>query len=273
MNSKLLTSIILMIDWFSAIFAWGLFYYFRKTFIEQEEFNVNESFYLGLILIPIAWLFIYLLQGTYQDVRRLHRLKIINISFVGSVIGSFFIFFVFLLDDTINGYQQYYTSLLLLFTIHFTLTVVPRFIFVSFIVGRIHRREVGFKTLVIGGSEQAIGIVNEINDLPKGTGHDFVGFININGVDKLLEDKLEYLGHIDDVEHILREYKIEEVIIALESTEHDKIKKIISRLDGGDLRIKVLPDMYDILSGSVEMSNIFGSLLIDVNPKGLTMCS
>ncbi len=271
MNSRLFTFLIVIIDWSSAVMAWGTFYYFRKTIIENQVFSVNESFYLGISIIPIAWMFIYLLQGTYQDVRRLHRMKIVNLTFVGAVIGSFFIFFLFLLDDEINSYQQYYTSLLLLFTIHFSLTIIPRFILVSVIVGKIHRREAGFNTLIIGGSEKAVDIVKEINDLPKGTGHKFVGFININGIDKLLEGQLKYLGHIDDVEKILREYEIEEVIIALESREHDKIKRIISRLSGGDVRIKVLPDMYDVLSGSVEMSNIFGTLLIDVNSRGMSM--
>ena len=62
----------------------------------------------------------------------------------------------------------------------------------------------------------------------------------------------------------MREYEVEEVIIALESVEHDRLKQIISRLEGGDVRIKILPDMYDILSGTVDMRNIFGALLIDV---------
>ena len=75
------------------------------------------------------------------------------------------------------------------------------------------------------------------------------------------------MGHIDDVEHILKRNEIEEVIIALESVEHDRLKTIISRLEGGDVRIKILPDMYDILSGTVEMSNIFGALLISVNAE------
>ncbi len=271
MNRRLLTITIVLIDWISAILAWGTFYYYRKTIIEELPFDVNQSFYLGLSFIPIFWLLIYLLQGTYQDVRRLHRMKILNLTFVATVMGSFFIFFLFLLDDEISGYQQYYTSLMLLFSIHFLITFFPRFVFVSILVGRIHRREVGFNTLVIGGNEKAVDIVKEINELPKGTGHNFVGFININGVDKMLEEELIYLGHIDDVERILREFEVEEVIIALESTEHDKIKSIITRLAGGDLRIKVLPDMYDILSGSVELSNIFGTILIDVNPKGMSM--
>ena len=82
-----------------------------------------------------------------------------------------------------------------------------------------------------------------------------------------MKDKLPYFGHFDDVDGILRKDEIEEVIIALESSEHDRLKAVLSRLEGGQLKIKILPDMYDILSGTVEMSNIFGALLIDINSE------
>jgi exopolysaccharide biosynthesis polyprenyl glycosylphosphotransferase len=82
-----------------------------------------------------------------------------------------------------------------------------------------------------------------------------------------VEGKLKYLGPIDDVEAILRKNEIEQVIIALESVEHKRLKHVISRLEGGDVKIKILPDMYDILSGTVKMNNIFGALLIEVNTE------
>lgn len=267
MNARFLTAFIVFLDWIASCLGWGLFYYYRKTGIEEEEFVPTEAFYLGILLVPLVWILIYLLQGTYHDVRRLHRLKIINMSFVGTLLGVVVLFFLLLIDDEINGYQQYYKSLFVLFVLQFTVVFVPRFILVSTIVKRIHSRKDGFKTLIIGGSDKAVAIYNEVEELPKGIGHKFEGFININGVDKELEEKLNYLGHIDDVEEILSKYEIEEVIIALESTEHDKLKSIISRLEVGDVRIRVLPDMYDILSGTVEMSNIFGALLIEVNSE------
>ena len=264
MNARLLTFLLVLVDWISAAAAWGSFYYVRKVKLELTEFNVNESFYYGILFIPIAWIFLYLLQGTYHDVRRLHRIKIFNLTFVGTVIGVVMLFFVFLLDDEINGYKQYYSSVFLLFAIHFSLTFIPRLLIVSNIVARIHKRKAGFRTMIIGGSERAIDIYNEIEGLPKGTGNKFVGFINLNGVDRQLEKKLTYLGHIDDVEAILRKNEIEQVIIAVESVEHDKLRNVISRLEGGDVKIKILPDMYDILSGTVKMNNIFGALLIEV---------
>lgn len=267
MNSRLLTFVLVLLDWVSCTLAWSVFYYLRKTRIEKVDFSINESFYYGIALIPLAWLFLYLMQGTYHDVRRLHRIKIFNLTFLGTVIGSIGIFFLLLLDDEIGQYKQYYQSVFLLFVLQFFFTFMPRIFLVSYIVRRIHRRESGFKTMIVGGSEKAVEIYKEINELPKGSGHQFVGFINLNGVDRLLESELPYLGHIDDVEQVLRDHDIEEVIIALESVEHDRLKTIISRLEGGDVRIKILPDMYDILSGTVEMSNIFGALLISVNSE------
>ena len=267
MNSRLLTFLLVVLDWMSALIAWSFFYYLRKTNIENVEFTVNSAFYIGIAALPIAWIFLYMLQGTYQDVRRLYRLKTLVLTFSATLIGSIGIFFIFLLDDEIIGYRQYYSSVFLLFGVHFTITFVPRLILVSYVVKQIHKRKSGFKTLIVGGSDKAVDIFKEINELPKGSGHQFIGFININGIDKLLKDDLPYLGHIDDVENVLRENDIEEVIIALESVEHDRLKNIISRLEGGDVRIKILPDMYDILSGTVEMNNIFGALLIDVNSE------
>lgn len=268
MNARFLTSLLILLDWMASALGWGLFYYYRKTGIEGEAFVPNDVFYLGIALVPLIWITIYLLQGTYHDVRRLHRLKIINLTFVGALLGVVVLFFLLLIDDEISGYQQYYKSLFVLFALQFSVTLIPRFTLVSIIVKRIHARKDGFNTLVIGGSEKAVAIYKEIQDLPKGIGHKFVGFININGVDRELESQLTYLGHIDDVEALLEKHEIEEVIIALESTEHDKIKFIISRLEAArDMRIRVLPDMYDILSGTVEMSNIFGALLIDVNSE------
>ena len=267
MNARLLTFILIAIDWAFSCAGWALFYYFRKTNIENDVFSVNATFYLGILLVPVVWIFIYLLQGTYHNVRRLHRLKVINLTFIGTFFGVVILFFLLLIDDEITRYQQYYKLLFALFTIQFFLVLIPRFLIVSYIVKQIHARKAGFKTLIIGGSDKAVAIYDEIQELPKGIGLDFVGFININGIDKLLEDRIEYLGHIDQVEAILQEFQIEEVIIALESKEHDRIKTIISRLAAREVRIRILPDMYDILSGTVEMNNIFGALLLDVNSE------
>lgn len=267
MKSKTLAILLILSDWLFSILTWAIFFYFRKVYIEETDFLITDRFYLGIAVIPIIWLTVFMLQGTYHNVKRLYRLKVLNLSLFGALLSSVLVFFVFLLDDDVNSYKNYYYSFSVLFGLLFFLVTIPRMILVNRVVRSIHRRRTGFKTLLIGGSAKAVEVYNEIQGLPRGTGHDIVGFVNINGVDKELSDCVEYLGHLDDIEIVLRKYNIEEVIIALETVEHDKLRSIISRLEGGDLVINVIPDMYDILSGSVHMSNIYGALLLKVNSE------
>jgi exopolysaccharide biosynthesis polyprenyl glycosylphosphotransferase len=66
---------------------------------------------------------------------------------------------------------------------------------------------------------------------------------------------------------VLAQYQIEEVIIAIETSEHDKVARILSFLEDEAVTIRIIPDMYDILAGSVRMSNIMGAVLIEISTE------
>lgn len=267
MQRQLLRLLFIAGDWITACLSWALFYYYRKTTIEGEVFHVNETFLYGIVVVPVLWLLLYATQGTYTDIRRLYRLKVLSQTLFATIFGSVILFFLLLIDDEVTKYTTYYQSLVSLALFHFGFTIILRFIFVSIQVKRIHAKADGFRTLLIGGSEKAVQIYNEIMQLPKGGGNQFIGFVNLNGIDKLLEDKLPYLGHANQLSEIIRENQVEEVIIALESTEHERLRSIISKINNDRVVIKILPDMYDILSGSVKLNNIFGALLMEVNAE------
>jgi exopolysaccharide biosynthesis polyprenyl glycosylphosphotransferase len=264
---RLFRSVFIGFDWLTAALSWALFYYYRKTVIEHVEFQYNETFYYGILVIPILWLTLYAIQGTYIDIRRLYRLKILSHTTFATIFGSIILFFTLLLDDEVTNYHSYYRLLLALTILHFGLTFVVRIILTSIQVKRIHSKKEGFRTLLIGGSEKAVQIYNEVETLSKSGGNNFVGFVNLNGIDKLLENRIPYLGHVNTLEDVLKTHQIEEVIIALESVEHERLQTIISRINNTNIVIKVLPDMYDILSGSVKLDNIFGALLMVVNAE------
>lgn len=269
MLSKRKATFLIIIDFLSAFVSWALFFGFRKVYIEKVPLEVNSTFYLGILIIPILWVGLYFLQGTYAEVKRIHRMKILSLTFFGTLIGATSIFFIFLLDDSVQTYAHYYQSFLALFVIHFIISFIPRIIFTSIQVKKIHSGQEGFKALLLGGSEKAVGIYKEINNLDKSIGTQFIGFVNLNGIDTLLKDELIYLGHVDDLEKVIEKYGVEEVIIAVESTEHQRLSSIITRLSGTGIKIKVLPDVFDILAGSVKMTNIFGVLLLEVNAEGM----
>lgn len=97
-----------------------------------------------------------------------------------------------------------------------------------------------------------------------------MGFIDCNGEStNYLEKYLPKLGKINQLKEILVENHIEEVIIAIETSEHSKLKLILDELfDFSDnILIKVIPDTYDIMIGTVQMNHIYGAVLIEIDQE------
>ena len=265
MNVKLQTIKYVLLDAFAAALAWFSLFTYRKLYIEYTPIEFNPNFFYALLLIPIFWISLYVLLGLYADIYRRHRLKELGQIISVSGLGVIVLFFAFILDDQIYNYKNYYASILVLFLSHFFFTFLFRIILTSQTVKRVHSGKIGFKTLILGGNDRALAMYEEILHLKKSPGFKFIGFVKVNGVDNVLEKHLPKLGAYSDLSNIVMKNQIREVIIALESSDHKKIGEILNQLEGLDVRLKIVPDMYDIMSGSVRMTSIFGLPLIQVN--------
>jgi hypothetical protein len=102
MSGRFWAVLFIIVDWITALLSWSLFFYLRKTLIEKQDFELEINFYLGIFFIPLAWLFLYALQGTYYETRRMFRIRILNMTFLSSLAGSILIFFTLLLDDDLS---------------------------------------------------------------------------------------------------------------------------------------------------------------------------
>ncbi|MEY4215841.1 MAG: hypothetical protein RLZZ68_297 [Bacteroidota bacterium] len=253
-----------LLDLFSAIAAWTLFYIARTTVIEEKVFVPNGTFYLGATVVPIGFLLLYALQGTYLNVKRLYRLKILQLTVFASFFGSILLFFLLLLDDDVSSYRSYYFSFSILLLSHLTLTILPRLGLVTWMIQQLRRENQGFKTLIIGGSERAVMLYNEVV-AQKNNVSTFIGYVNINGSDRMLDAQVPYLGHVRDLNEILANHEVEEIIMAIEPSDHDRLQKILARIHNFKIVVKVLPDMYELLSGKLKMTNIYGTLFIELN--------
>ncbi len=261
-------------DYFCAMIAWGSFFAYRKMMIEKEE-NVSVifqdiNFWYGLIIIPIGWFLVYSLFDQYGDIHRHSRLKTLSRTFFLSFFGVLILFFTLILDDFVSNYTTYYQSFLALFSFHFILTVVTRMILLTAASRRIRQGMVKFNTIIIGGNSEALTLYEEIISQKRSYGYHFIGFLRSNKEKTSpLETKLKYLGNIKDLDSIIKEYQIEEVIIAIQTQEHNLLKQLITALF--DFRpilyVKIIPDMYDIMLGSVKMNQVFGTALIEINQE------
>ena len=261
-------------DYLSAGTAWSLFYVFRKLYIEPQKYGykvpveLDQKFYLGLIFIPLFWLAFYTATGYYKTAFRKSRLTELGQTLQVTIIGVVILFFTLILDDTVGSYKNYYFSLFTLMGMHFILTYIPRLIITTNTAHKIHNGKLGFNTIIIGGNEKAVDVYNEIQSQERSTGNKIVGYVHVkNGKNNLLDEHLTNLGELDNLAKIIPEMNVEEVIIAIESYEHNKIGKIINLLGGYKIIIKAIPSMYDILTGKVRMSTIFGTPLIEITHR------
>ncbi len=257
-------------DLLAASIAWTILFVYRKNHFEKPVFGdikieFDDNYFLGLIVIPLLWIMIYTMGGHYTRIFRRHRLKEFAQILIASVVGSLIIFFVFLLDDRIERYTNYYESLLVLFCSHFSITLLFRLILTSRTVSLVHTGHIGFNTIIVGGNKEALAMYEEIKAMRSSPGYKFDGFVRVNGQDNLLSKYIPLLGKYHELPRLIKEKKIEEVIIAVESGDHKDLENILSLLEDTPVNVNIIPDMYDILSGSVKMNSIYGVPLIRVN--------
>jgi len=274
MNKKLQVLKYIFFDVLSSSIVWTLFYIFRKKYIESIKFGYpvplvfDTKFFVALFIISSYWVLLYFIIGSYKNIYRKSRLKEFGQTFLTTIIGTLILFFVLLLDDEIATYKEYYKSYLVLFFLQFTVTEFFKLILTTRVGKRIKAREIGFNTLIIGSNEKALELYQELIAQKYSTGNKLIGFTHVvKKSNHLLDNYLPHLGNCINLRETIEKNSIEEVIIAVESSEHDRLGTIINELEGLSVIIKIIPDMYDILSGSVKMTAIFGTPLIIINKE------
>jgi exopolysaccharide biosynthesis polyprenyl glycosylphosphotransferase len=272
MNRKQQVARYIIFDFLAAAISWTLFFIYRKQVIEPAKFGYeipiefSTRYFLGLIIIPSAWVLFYYITGYYRNIYRRSRLIDLGQTVLTSIIGVTVIFFTLLLDDTVYSYKNYYQLFFNLLALHFFITYLFRLVLTTRTINRIHSRRIGFNTLIVGNNDKALKIFKDMSTQPRPAGNRFVGFINIDGNGNTdLVNHIPSLGKLEDLESILQEHAIEEVIIALETDQHDLLSKILTIVENREIIIWGIPDLYDILSGMVKNNTIFSSPLIKIS--------
>ena len=74
-----------------------------------------------------------------------------------------------------------------------------------------------------------------------------------------------FLGKEKDMKDIIAQNPISDIVIALDVMDHDHILKLISIINGVPVSIKIVPDLYEVISGLARTEQISGLPLIEVN--------
>ena len=265
-----------VIDYFMTAIAWGSFYFLRKWLLKENiedagQWQINDKFWTGITLIPVGWLVLYTLVGSYHSLYKKSRLFEFTSTIVCSLIGTIILFFLFVLDDVINDYSYYYLAFLSLLAVNFILTFTGRWIILNMAKNQLLSGKIYFNTLMIGSSDNAIRIYKETEKNLHNDGYRYTGFVTPdsngkNGIHKFIPK----LGMVDQLEKIIDENNIRQVVLAMEKSDQSLVENIVNRLSEKNVEIKIQPNILDILSGSVKTSNVLGALLIDLKTGLMT---
>lgn len=257
-------------DFFSACVAWVVFFLLRKEVLhEGTGFQSQEWLKLsgGTIVIAFFWIALYYIFGFYHNIYRKSRIKellnLLNVSFWGCVI----VFFAALLDDMgVTNYRLYYNTLAMYYALHFGISSVFKLFAISNLKSLIKKGDISFNCLLIGSPHKVSKSHSELLKANHILGFQFVGYVrHEKDASQVNESELRCWGDISNLEKVVRRCYIQRVVICIEPTEHFKIKEITNQLAGLGTKVSILPDLYQILIGSVKVEHVLGVPLIDID--------
>lgn len=266
-NSKLSERkrfVYVVLDFLAATISWVSFFFVRKYFIDPSvhpSFDIiinDRNFYIGIIVIPMFWIVAYYFTGFYKNIYQKSRLQCLIQTLQITLIGSLVLFFAIVLDDSIDSYTNYYYSFLVLFLTQFIVTLFFRLINVTMTVHRIHKRKLGYATLLVGSNGNALKVYQDLESQAQSEGNYFIGFLNVAEYKSFsLSEYIPHLGSYKEIRKIIEKYNVQEVIIAADKSEEHTIESVISKIQDAKVTIKIIPDMEKILIGGVKTKSLF----------------
>lgn len=264
----------LLSDFFSSAIVWVIISVVRKHLLNEqpralpELFAHDTVFLRSLFIAPFFWILLYAVSGCYNNaIYKKSRLTELTNSVIQALTGSVILLFVLFLNDRRQEYTYLYIIFFSLLALQTFIPFIGRYFLILLAKKHIREGKYFLNTLIVGNNRKSFDAFAEIRNFRE-SGYNIIGFLSDDKSKNGLSKWIPNLGNTDHMESIIHEKKIDQVIIALEKTEQLQVDRLISRLSEKDVEVKLVPDTFEILSGSVKIENVLGAVLIniDTNP-------
>lgn len=269
-NKRIHSAWYLLSDYTAAVLAWIVLHFSRRYFLHEvimtpeHGLYFNQPFWWGLFLIPIAWLIFFTLVGSYKSLYKKSRFYEFTTTLITCIIGCTILFFSIVINDPQHKYTYFYKALFTYIAAQLFFTGLGRSLLLGSVRKQLEKGYVQFNTLLVGGNSVATKIYNDTKTGLRLAGYHYTGFVAAAPEPNGISAHLPQYGYVKDLEKVIREQRVQLVVIALERSEKQQVEKIVALLSEEDVDIKIAPDILDILSGSVKTSNVFGAVLSDL---------
>ena len=267
MGKRIQILVTLAVDLITICFAW-LAYYAIRVQSGWIHTAVQPDFLIPMISIYGFWAILFYMAGLHRPWYAASRFDELALLFKTLSLGCLFLFFAIFVDD--QGHDVVYSSRLLIL-------IYWAFLLVSVSTGRLVLRSVqrrlliagvGVKpTIIVGSSKSIEDLRREIARSPE-LGYRIVGSVLVDNRDRQNGVKEPpILGGLDELHDIISTHNVKEVLIALDSSDHGRLLDIIAKCNSHAVGLKIVPDLYDIVSGQARINPISGFPLIEISPQ------
>lgn len=278
MNKRRLLFSYVFFDILAAIISWVCLYIYRKLVGESLSFSsigeammADKTFFWGILLCPIYWVFLHAFIGYYNKIHRKSRIDELTTTLGITIFGILIFFFFFILDDIVTSPKDYVRYMLFYFAVQFLTTYIPRVCTTTRVNRRIHSGQIGFNTLIIGSDAYAHQVYKTVMQQKPAPGNFLIGYVKVDEQsDDLLRDHLVCLGTLEQLPDIIEKDHIEELIVTLHNGQRKHIEMLIALArDLGNLTLHITPQQQDVLLGAVKTSSVMYEPLISITPEYL----
>jgi exopolysaccharide biosynthesis polyprenyl glycosylphosphotransferase len=266
-SKKLEKILILVVDFFTMNFALMLYFYFR---VNTGWFDlITEPVLLStMIAIYFYWVVVFTFAGMYKTWFASSRFDELSTLFKAAFIGVFLLFFLIIYDDYVHGMPPQPPSFIIIYWGLFFLLVGIGRIAIRSIQRNLLIKGIGRRNAFIVGSGSSAQNIFQMVQKHRGLGLDVLGFIGENAASREKEAfNGKLVGFIDDIKELILENNVKTVIIALERNEEGVVSSVIEKCEDTNVSLKIVPDLYEIISGQARTTQIYGFPLIDIMPE------
>ncbi|SES88585.1 NDP-sugar epimerase, includes UDP-GlcNAc-inverting 4,6-dehydratase FlaA1 and capsular polysaccharide biosynthesis protein EpsC [Oceanobacillus limi] len=172
--------------------------------------------------------------------------KAITLSIIGTGIVQFLV----------NDFEIYKRALLVTWMLHVILIGGSRFIWRVLRDRYIFKSEDKKRTLIIGAGSTGAMIVRQIKD-QQNAELLAIGFIDDNrSKQKMQLYNLPVLGSTKDIESVIKNHKIEHVIIAIPTLRKAVLHEIVTTCNKLKVEAQIIPKMEDLMTGKVSVNQL-----------------
>ena len=259
--------LILLTDFITVNLAFIIFFTLR---VQSGMFDlvIMPEFILPMLAIYFYWLIIFTFVGMYRTWFAASRFDELSTLFKATFVGIFILFFVIFLDDYVHDVASSTRILIFIYWGLLLVLVGSGRMIIRSVQRNLLIKGIGRRcALIIGFNEKAFEVFDTLEQ-HRGLGIDAEAFVAVNTDNTGKDYKgIKAEGSIENLEELISKYNVQEIIIALEKDNHDVLVEVISKTEGKGIKLKIVPDLYEILSGQARTSQIYGMPLIDIMPE------